>query len=658
MMNMLKNKLTDGYYLSTYLEIDPVGNLFMYGQRHDQSIALWKVESEVVTLQHYWELERRSGYKHNHLDLYSEDQCKQIIQELLKEQGLSLSDIKEIWGTPQLNRDRSYLSLDDYPEYTYHGMCHISSSLFMDMELFHQENILAFTVDGGSDNVLDKDVLKRHPFFCAYKDRNSATIELLPVYTPGLMWNYMTEYSGLLEGTLMALASASKSQLLFTFDDILCDDNSKDKYVHDELMKIIKTVEELNEDDVGVKFTGYDPRFNKWENKLSMIMKVVQDMSLHIMERNVENAINKFHIDTTQTYLALSGGFSLNCPTNTHLMKKYKFKGFIAPPCVSDTGIAMGCGLFTFYKRTAGNFKFKMDSAMFGDDDNFNDFMERTPEFQKYIERIDSFDSVQAAEDIIQSPIVWFDGRAEIGPRALGGRSLIADPRDIHNKDLLNKIKQRQNWRPVAPIIRASEVAHWFDEGFESPFMLHTFTLVENKRQLVPAIMHEDGSARVQTLADDGSRLSRVLDAFYEKTGVPILCNTSLNDKGEPIINRIEEAINFCLRKGIKICYINGNRLTLKGHSYYPSSTPYPRPLKTVYWKEETERERLKKLLNISDIDWIVIFYYILMKFDDINQFTDPIKSRVLDRRARFYLHSLPQLTKNKVLKGIQMKIE
>lgn len=254
---------------------------------------------------------------------------------------------------------------------------------------------------------------------------------------------------------------------------------------------------------------------------------------------------------------------------------------------MSDTGIAMGCGLFAFYKRTEGNFKFKMNSAMLGDNDNFNDFMERAPEFQKYIERIDAFDLVQVTEDIIQSPIVWFDGRSEVGPRALGGRSLIADPRNIHNKDVLNKIKQRQSWRPVAPIIRASEVTHWFEEGFESPFMLHTFTLAENKRQLVPVIMHEDGSARVQTLADDGSRLARVLDAFYEKTGVPILCNTSLNDKGEPIINRIEEAINFCLRKGIKICYINGNRLTLKSRSDYPSSIPYPRLLKTLYWKEK-----------------------------------------------------------------------
>lgn len=88
-------------------------------------------------------------------------------------------------------------------------------------------------------------------------------------------------------------------------------------------------------------------------------------MSFKIMELNVDNAIKKYNIDPTQTYLALSGGFSLNCPTNTHLMRKYKFKGFIAPPCVSDSGIAMGCGLYTFYKRTNGNFNFKLNSAMF-----------------------------------------------------------------------------------------------------------------------------------------------------------------------------------------------------------------------------------------------------------------------------------------------------
>lgn len=654
---MSERKLEDGYYLSTYLEIDPVGNLFMYAQRHDQSIALWKVEGNTVTLVHYWELERRSGYKHNHLDLYSVEQCKQIIQELLKEHDLNLSDIKEIWGTPQLEKDRSYLSIYDYPEYTYHGMCHLSSSLFMDMDLFCQENILAFTVDGGSDNVLDKDVGKRHPFFCAYKDRESTTLKLAPVYTPGLMWNYMTEYSGLLEGTLMALASAGTSRVLLSFDDILCNDSANEKYVHDQLMKIIKTIEELSVNDIGTKFTGYDPRFSEWENKLSMMMKVVQDMSFHIMERNVEEAVERFHIDTTQTYLAMSGGFSLNCPTNTHLMKKYRFKGFIAPPCVSDTGIAMGCGLFTFYKRTAGNFHFKLDSAMFGDEDNLDDFIRRAPEFQKYIESIEEFDPDRTAEDIIHSPVVWFDGRAEIGPRALGGRSIIADPRYIGNKDKLNEIKLRQKWRPVAPIIRSDEIDHWFDEGFESPFMLHTFTLKKDKRQLAPAIMHTDGSARVQTLADDGSRLSCVLNAFNRKTGVPIICNTSLNDRGEPIINRIEEAINFCLRKGIRICYVNGKRLVLKNHGDYLEHTPYPRPLKNVYWREKEERERLKKELNVSDVEMIVIFYYILMKVNDIDQFVDPIKSRILDRSARVYLNSLPELTRNKILTGLQKEI-
>ena len=110
------------------------------------------------------------------MDLYSVEQYEQIIQDMLSEHNLTLNDIKETWGTPQLDTNNSYLSLDDFPEYTYHGMCHISSSLFMDTDLFQNENILAFTVDGGSDNVLDKDVKHRHPFFCAYKDKNCKNI--------------------------------------------------------------------------------------------------------------------------------------------------------------------------------------------------------------------------------------------------------------------------------------------------------------------------------------------------------------------------------------------------------------------------------------------------------------------------------------------------
>ncbi len=321
------------------------------------------------------------------------------------------------------------------------------------------------------------------------------------------------------------------------------------------------------------------------------------------MENSVEEAIEKFGLRPEDTYLAMSGGFALNCPCNTYLMNKYHFKGFIAPPCVSDSGMAMGIGLSSFYVRTLGNFDFKLNHAYYGDSYNVKEFLE-TQEFSNFIESVEEFDVARVVNDMQGDIVLWYEGSAEVGPRALGARSLIGDPRLRRTKDRLNEIKQRQWWRPVAPIVLKETVGEWFYNAYESPFMLHALELLEDKRQAVPAIVHEDGTSRLQTIDEESPQiyLYKVMKEFERLTGVPIICNTSLNDKGEPIINRIEEACNFALRKNIKVGYFNGYRISFKNHEQYKKQEVLERKLQMEIWKDELEKQELIKKYNPYNI--------------------------------------------------------
>ena len=206
----------------------------------------------------------------------------------------------------------------------------------------------------------------------------------------------------------------------------------------------------------------------------------------------------------------------------------------------------------------------------------------------------------QFSTDIEKEPVIWFEGRAKVGPRALGHRSILADPRKIISRDLLNKYKQREWWRPVAPIILESQCAEWFVESKYSPFMLNNFTVHPEKKEKIPAVLHIDNTARVQTIGPESELLYQAVEQFYARTGTPIVCNTSLNDKGEPIVNTIDEALNFALRKNIHVDYINGVRFQLTDRLKYPSTEVYPRNRSLGQWSvQDHETYRLLQIKSV-----------------------------------------------------------
>jgi carbamoyltransferase len=149
--------------------------------------------------------------------------------------------------------------------------------------------------------------------------------------------------------------------------------------------------------------------------------------------------------------------------------------------------------------------------------------------------------------------IGWFQGRSEFGPRALGNRSILADPRTAEMKDKLNKqVKHRQAFRPFAPVVLAERADAIFESHRDSPFMLLAEGVRPEWRDRIPAVVHVDGTARVQTVrADQNERLYRLLQEFDAITGVPVLLNTSFNVKGEPIVETPEDAIHCFLTTGI-----------------------------------------------------------------------------------------------------------
>ena len=562
--------MRDGYYLSVYMHIDPLAHFSENYYRHDHNFSVWKVSDNSAKLIHYCELERITRIKQHKYACYSKDQAISLIYKCLKAYNIGLDEIVGIWGTPEISDIDIMIAHNKskFKDFPLHNMAHIFSSI----NVGSMENVLCLAIDQGPDNILKSSYYYDNHYVGLCIKEGIAT-EPIPVQSPAILWFEISELLGLREGTLMALASASNCKLVDS-EKMLEKLSKLNLYDSKNLCELKETLSELCEmifDFIDKKemehFTDIDDRFNMKDNAISALMKVIQLFSVNCMEKNIEKVIKIFNIEPRKYSLSITGGFALNCPTNTHLMKKFGFKKFISPPCVSDTGISLGMAQYYFYLN--GVQSRGIEGAYWGDTCDAI-CVSLKNNYEKYIRKIERYSINQVVQDIIEFPIVWFQGRSEVGPRALGNRSLLADPRSVKSKDLLNLIKKRQWWRPVAPIVLEEYVEDWFEDAYSSPYMLQTFFVKKDKEHLIPAVLHIDKTARVQTVNKaDNSILYDLLNEFNDVTGCPILCNTSLNDCGEPIINTPDEAIGFAFKKRIPIVYINEYRITLENVERY-----------------------------------------------------------------------------------------
>jgi carbamoyltransferase len=274
--------------------------------------------------------------------------------------------------------------------------------------------------------------------------------------------------------------------------------------------------------------------------------------------------------------LCLAGGVALNCVANGRLQREGPFEELWIQPAAGDAGGALGAALSVWHEyldqpRT-GSMTDRMRGGYLGprfENDQVQDFLEH--QAIPYQRLDDEALMPRLAELLDAGQIIgWFQGRMEFGPRALGGRSILGDPRNPHMQSVMNlKIKYRESFRPFAPAVLAEQVGDWFEQNAPSPYMLIVAPVAESKRiqmtaaeqQLfgidklhiarseVPAITHVDYSARLQTVHHETNpRFHRLISTFAERTGCPLLVNTSFNVRGEPIVGSPEDAYRCFMR--------------------------------------------------------------------------------------------------------------
>ncbi len=242
--------------------------------------------------------------------------------------------------------------------------------------------------------------------------------------------------------------------------------------------------------------------------------------------------------------LCLAGGVALNCVLNAVLRDAGPFDRIWVQPAAGDAGTALGAALWIDARYGASPSSWRMDDVYLGpawEDAEIETFLEwsKIP----YRRAVDI--AGETADLLARNKIVgWFQGRMEFGPRALGGRSILASPVDPSMQHRLNGLKDREDFRPVAPVVLEERAAEWFRGAEESPFMLFVYQVDPTRADRIPAVRHVDGSARIQTIRrDQHQRYYDLVRAFEQRTGVPILVNTSFNTRGEPIVASPRDAL-------------------------------------------------------------------------------------------------------------------
>lgn len=634
--------LVDGYYLFVYSEIDPILNVLGKSKRHDHCLSVFYKTHTRVHLVCHLEFERYTGIKHHNIAFFDVNDAKIFINSLLKPYDLSLENFVGIYGTPGLtvNSDISYSSINDIGDISYHSICHLFTSLCMDTKKFRDNVIVSLSFDGGPDSLIDKNIDKKY-YFCGAVSR-FGELEYFPISSPGGYWLYLSDYFNMPEGTLMALAYATKAKSLETFAPLSNYYKASDRtaFIHD-IDFIIDKVMGYTASEEGILFTTEgEIEYSDLEIKISIIVKIIQELSIKNVFAQIDDILLKYSLSASDIMVSLSGGYALNCPTNTQIMDHYHFKEQLCAPCINDSGLSLGMGLYFFYKNCKF-FDFMFENAYYGysDENNIRNTLE---DFKEFISDV-TLGIDQAARDIQVSPVVWVDGKAEIGPRALGHRSILADSTNIKHKDLLNIYKQREWWRPVAPIVLEEHISTWFVDSFRSPYMLNNFYVNDIMSERISGVLHLDGTARVQTINRDfDARLWKVISNFLELTGVPIICNTSLNDKGEPIVNTVAQALNFALRKQIRIVYAYGYRIVLCNHENYMEKAPLAR-FHELFTAHINEREALLARINphrLSEIELLIYLFNPSLEDYDIKDYADA-------RMVRKIVQKLKKVSKN-----------
>jgi carbamoyltransferase len=275
-----------------------------------------------------------------------------------------------------------------------------------------------------------------------------------------------------------------------------------------------------------------------------------------VYEEGAFHVLNALYEKTRSKWLCLAGGCAMNSVANGKIRSRTPFEEVFIQPASGDNGTALGAAFYVWNHVLGKARGFVMKHSYWGPSFDEPELAGSPREFESTQGLVD-----WVAEQIAAGKIVgWFQGRMEWGARALGNRSILADPRRADMREILNaKIKLREKFRPFAPSILEERLDDYFDGAVRDPFMIQVYPVKADKRSTIPAVTHVDGSGRLQTVSRETNPLfSELLLAFEKRTGVPVLLNTSFNEN-EPIVSRPEEAID-CFRRTDMDVLVIGNR--------------------------------------------------------------------------------------------------
>ena len=541
---------------------------------HDSSAAILKDGKVIAAV----EEERFSRKK------FDDDFPKQAINWCLKESGISSKNLDSVafYDKPVLKFERLldnyiavaprglYSFLDVIPKWLHkrlwvkdeiskhlkdfngeiifpeHHMSHAAHAFFTSP--FDEAAIL--TVDGVGEWTTAS-------FGTAHDTTIKLTNDIRWPHSVGLFYSAFTYFLGFKvnegEYKLMGLSAYGKPKYYDLIMENLVDVKN-DGSIHLNMKYFSFTYDKVMTNQKFSDLFGIPPR--KEDSKAEQIHYDIAASAQLVLEDILLKMVNHVHKKTGMPNLCFGGGVALNGVANYRILKDGPFENLHIPPSPGDGGSAVGCAQYLYYchdknKRMMEDNVERIKNNIFVGPSHSNDeiksFLDINKIDYKFLETNSLLQTV--AKLIVEGNVVgWYQGKMEWGPRALGNRSIIADPRNVKMKDILNeKIKHRESFRPFAPCILEEYTSEYFDVDVSSPYMLLVAPV--KKPEKIPAVTHVDGTARLQTVSKDINLLFyNLITEFYKITGVPVLINTSMNVRGEPIVDTPEQAYNMIVK--------------------------------------------------------------------------------------------------------------
>jgi len=541
---------------------------------HDSSAAILKDGKVIAAV----EEERFSRKK------FDDDFPKQAINWCLKESGISSKNLDSVafYDKPVLKFERLldnyiavaprglYSFLDVIPKWIHkrlwvkgeiskhlkgfngeiifpeHHMSHAAHAFFTSP--FDEAAIL--TVDGVGEWTTAS-------FGTAHDTTIKLTNDIRWPHSVGLFYSAFTYFLGFKvnegEYKLMGLSAYGKPKYYDLIMENLVDVKN-DGSIHLNMKYFSFTYDKVMTNQKFSDLFGIPPR--KEDSKAEQIHYDIAASAQLVLEDILLKMVDHVHKKTGMVNLCFGGGVALNGVANYRILKDGPFENIHIPPTPGDGGSAVGCAQYLYYchdknKRMMEDNVEKIKNNIFVGPSHSNSEIKSFLDINKIDYKFLDTDSLLqiVAKLIVEGNVVgWYQGKMEWGPRALGNRSIIADPRNAKMKDILNeKIKHRESFRPFAPCILEEYASEYFDVDVSSPYMLLVAPV--KKPEKIPAVTHVDGTARLQTVSKDINLLFyNLITEFHKITGIPVLINTSMNVRGEPIVDTPEQAYNMIVK--------------------------------------------------------------------------------------------------------------